>query len=55
MSKNDHEAAIGALIIGDEILTGKRRDKHLAHVIETLGKRGLTLSYAQYLATIARA
>ena len=40
---------IGALIIGDEILTGKRQDKHLAHVIGTLGRRGLTLAYAQYL------
>ena len=27
---------IGALIIGDEILSGKRQDKHFAHVIETL-------------------
>ena len=41
--------AIGALIIGDEILTGKRADKHLAHVIETLGARGIVLDYAQYL------
>jgi molybdopterin-biosynthesis enzyme MoeA-like protein len=41
--------AIGALIIGDEILTGKRQDKHLAHVIATLGARGITLDYAQYL------
>jgi molybdopterin-biosynthesis enzyme MoeA-like protein len=40
---------IGALIIGDEILTGKRQDKHLAHVIATLGARGVTLDYAQYL------
>jgi molybdopterin-biosynthesis enzyme MoeA-like protein len=39
---------IGALIIGDEILTGKRHDRHLAHVIETLGGRGLTLDYAHY-------
>ena len=39
---------IGALIIGDEILTGKRRDGHLPHVIETLGARGLTLDYAHY-------
>jgi molybdopterin-biosynthesis enzyme MoeA-like protein len=39
---------IGALIIGDEILTGKRADRHLAHVIETLGARGLTLDYAHY-------
>jgi molybdopterin-biosynthesis enzyme MoeA-like protein len=41
--------AVGALIIGDEILTGKRSDKHLAHVIATLGARGITLDYAQYL------
>ncbi len=41
--------AIGALIIGDEILSGKRQDKHLAHVIATLGKRGLSLAFAHYL------
>jgi len=41
--------SIGALIIGDEILSGKRQDKHLAHVIATLGARGLGLDYAQYL------
>ena len=41
-------AAIGALIIGDEILTGKRQDRHLAHVIETLAARGLALDYAHY-------
>ena len=37
---------LGALIIGDEILSGKRRDSHLAHVIETLAARGLALDYA---------
>ena len=41
--------SIGALIIGDEILTGKRADKHLPHVIATLDARGITLDYAQYL------
>ena len=41
--------AVGALIIGDEILTGKRADKHLPHVIATLGARGITLDYVQYL------
>lgn len=41
--------AIGALIIGDEILSGKRLDKHLAHVGETLGARGIVLDYACYL------
>lgn len=41
--------SIGALVIGDEILTGKRQDKHLSHVIETLGRRGLTLDFAHYV------
>jgi molybdopterin-biosynthesis enzyme MoeA-like protein len=40
---------IGLIIIGDEILSGKRQDKHLAKVIELLAARGLTLSWAQYL------
>jgi molybdopterin-biosynthesis enzyme MoeA-like protein len=40
---------IAAIIIGDEILSGKRQDKHLARVIETLKARGLDLSYAHYL------
>lgn len=39
---------IGAYVIGDEILSGKRPDAHLPHVIETLGKRGLRLDYAHY-------
>jgi molybdopterin-biosynthesis enzyme MoeA-like protein len=39
----------GALIIGDEILSGKRQDKHLAKVIELLGARGLPLTWAHYL------
>ncbi|TAH45446.1 MAG: competence/damage-inducible protein A [Betaproteobacteria bacterium] len=38
----------GALIIGDEILSGRRSDKHLAKVIELLGARGLKLSWARY-------
>jgi molybdopterin-biosynthesis enzyme MoeA-like protein len=42
-------SSFGALIIGDEILTGKRRDSHLPHLIETLGKRGLTLGFVHYL------
>ena len=39
----------GALIIGDEILSGKRQDKHFAKVAELLGARGLQLSWVQYL------
>jgi molybdopterin-biosynthesis enzyme MoeA-like protein len=39
---------IGALIIGDEILSGKRQDRHLAHVIDALGARGLRLAWARH-------
>jgi len=39
----------GAIIIGDEILSGKRADKHLPKVIELLAARGLSLSYAEYI------
>jgi molybdopterin-biosynthesis enzyme MoeA-like protein len=39
---------IGLIIIGDEILSGKRQDKHLAKCIELLGARGLALSWARY-------
>ena len=39
----------GLLIIGDEILSGKRADKHMPKVIELLAARGLSLSWAEYL------
>ena len=39
----------GAFIIGDELLVGKRQDKHLPFLIEALAKRGLRLSWASYL------
>jgi molybdopterin-biosynthesis enzyme MoeA-like protein len=38
----------GALIIGDELLVGKREDKHLGFLIGALAKRGLRLAWAQY-------
>ncbi|MCY1166866.1 MAG: molybdopterin-binding protein [Pseudomonadota bacterium] len=53
----------GIVIIGDEILSGKRADKHLPKIIELLGARGLQLAFADYVgddpdritATLARA
>ncbi|MFN3883611.1 MAG: competence/damage-inducible protein A [Rhodocyclaceae bacterium] len=39
----------GLFIIGDEILRGKRQDKHLTKFIEILAARGLHLSWAEYL------
>jgi len=40
---------VGLIIIGDEILSGKRKDSHLAKFIELLTERGMQLSWAQYL------
>jgi molybdopterin-biosynthesis enzyme MoeA-like protein len=39
----------GLIIVGDEILSGKREDKHLPKVIELLAARGLALSWARYV------
>jgi molybdopterin-biosynthesis enzyme MoeA-like protein len=39
--------AFGLIIIGDEILSGKRSDKHLPKVIELLAERGLQLAWAE--------
>ena len=39
----------GAVIIGDEILSGKRQDKHFAKIAEMLAARGLRLSWVSYL------
>ena len=41
--------SFGLVIIGDEILSGKRADKHLPKVIELLKARGLQLAYADYV------
>ncbi|OZI71486.1 competence/damage-inducible protein A [Bordetella genomosp. 12] len=40
---------IGLIIVGDEILSGRRQDKHFAKVIEMLGARGMQLSWAEFL------
>ncbi len=40
---------VGLIIIGDEILSGKRADKHLPRFIEILAARGLQLAWAEYL------
>jgi molybdopterin-biosynthesis enzyme MoeA-like protein len=39
----------GLVIVGDEILSGKRADKHMPKVIELLGARGLQLAWAEYV------
>lgn len=41
--------SFGLIIIGDEILSGRRQDLHLSRGVELLGARGLRLSWARYL------
>ena len=42
----------GAIIIGDEIIIGKRADKHFARLIEILAARGMKLAWCEYLGDI---
>ncbi len=37
----------GLIIVGDEILSGRRQDKHFSKVVELLGARGLQLAWAE--------
>jgi len=39
----------GLIIVGDEILSGKRADKHMPKAIELLNARGLSLDWADYV------
>jgi molybdopterin-biosynthesis enzyme MoeA-like protein len=41
--------AFGLIVVGDEILSGKRADKHMPKVIELLAARGLQLGWAEYV------
>lgn len=49
MSNESMARRFGLIIVGDEILSGKREDKHLSKVIGLLGARGLQLAWAQYI------
>ena len=40
----------GVLVIGDEILSGKRQDRHFAHVIDTLRMRGQSIAWYRIVA-----
>ncbi|MFZ6720606.1 competence/damage-inducible protein A [Undibacterium sp. Ji49W] len=41
--------AIGLIIVGDEILSGKREDKHMSKVIALLKARGMQLDWVEYI------
>jgi molybdopterin-biosynthesis enzyme MoeA-like protein len=43
---------IGLYVIGDEILSGKRKDAHLSKMIKLLTARGLQLSWAHFLGDV---
>ena len=49
ISSTSRAPEIGLIIIGDEILSGKRADKHLPKFIELLTERGLQLAWAEYV------
>lgn len=41
--------AIGLFVLGDELLSGKRPDKHMPKVISLLAARGMGLDWVQFL------
>jgi molybdopterin-biosynthesis enzyme MoeA-like protein len=47
-SKGRH-VDFGLVIVGDEILSGKRSDAHMGKVIAMLGARGLSLAWCRYV------
>lgn len=46
---NAHYPKIRLIIVGDEILSGRRQDKHFAKLVELLGQRGMQLSRAEVI------
>jgi len=40
---------IGLILIGDELLRGNRKDRHLEHMIGLLSKRGMDLDWVQII------
>lgn len=41
--------AFGLIVVGDEILSGKRQDKHFSKVVALLAARGLALAWAEFV------
>jgi molybdopterin-biosynthesis enzyme MoeA-like protein len=48
-NQSSSQRRIGLFIIGDEILSGRRQDRHFSKVVELLSARGMQLSWAQFL------
>lgn len=52
MSEGQNNAVpqgVGLILIGDELLSGTRQDKHMSHVIEMLRARGMKLSWVRII------
>lgn len=47
MTTSSQPTGIGIILVGDELLSGKRRDKHLPAVIDRLAARRLELDWVQ--------
>ncbi len=43
------QRGIGLIVVGDEILSGRRADKHMPFLIELLKARGMQISWAEYI------
>jgi molybdopterin-biosynthesis enzyme MoeA-like protein len=48
-NRRDDVQAFGLIVIGDEILSGRREDRHFGTVRRLLGERGLRLAWVSYL------
>ena len=40
---------VGLILIGDELLSGVRQDKHMSHIIEMLRTRGMSLAWVRII------
>ena len=49
MAASTQKSRFGLIVVGDEILSGRRQDKHFPKVVELLGARGLQLSWVEIL------
>ena len=47
--ESDLPMAVGLMVVGDEILSGKRQDKHFSRVVSLLAERGIELSWAHFV------
>lgn len=48
------QGGFGIIIVGDELLSGRRRDRHFDRVVEALAGRGLELDWAHVVGDDAR-